>query len=127
MIPGRLIDSLDQMLEAAGLACSYVEGMSREAFFADKRTQQAVIMNLLLIGEAATLLLRDHADVVGAHADVPWRNMKGMRNRIAHSYFDINLEVVWETVRSALPDLISHLPAIRDGIAGNEPMAPGEG
>ncbi len=45
--------------------------------------------------------------------DVPWRNMKGMRNRIAHGYFDINLDVVWETAQTALPQLLGRLPTIR--------------
>jgi uncharacterized protein with HEPN domain len=40
--------------------------------------------------------------------------MKGMRNRIAHGYFDINLDVVWETVQTALPQLLEQLPAIRE-------------
>lgn len=45
------------------------------------------------------------------HTEIPWRNIRGMRNCIAHGYFDINLDVVWETVRTALPELIAHLPA----------------
>jgi len=49
----------------------------------------------------------------------PWRNMKGMRNRIAHGYFDIDIDVVWETVQTALPQLLAQLPAIRDA-AKNE-------
>ena len=40
--------------------------------------------------------------------------MKGMRNRLAHGYFDINLDVVWDTVQTALPSLLAQLPAIRD-------------
>ena len=84
MSEGRLPDYLDHMIEAASLACSYVEGLSKEEFLTDKRTQQAVILNIVVIGEAATKLLNDHAAFLEQHADVPWRNMKGMRNRIAH-------------------------------------------
>ncbi|MDA8230591.1 MAG: DUF86 domain-containing protein [Magnetospirillum sp.] len=80
MTANRLADCLDHMLEATHLACSYIEGMSKEEFFAGKRTQQAVIMNLLIIGEAPTKLLKDHIDFLDAHPDVPWKNMKGMRN-----------------------------------------------
>ena len=101
------------MLEAARQACSYVDGSSRADFPADKRTQQAVILNIVIIGEAATKLLADHAEFLGRHPRVPWRNMKGMRNRIAHGYFEINLDTVWETVQSALPSLIEQLPAVR--------------
>jgi len=49
-----------------------------------------------------------------AHPQVPWRNMRGMRNRVAHGYFDINLDVVWDTVRISLPDLLSQLPRDAD-------------
>jgi uncharacterized protein with HEPN domain len=47
------------------------------------------------------------------HAHVPWRSMRGMRNRIAHGYFDINLDVVWDTVETALPELLKQLPSVR--------------
>lgn len=113
MTENRLPDYLDHMLEAAQQACSYVEGMNKEDFLADKRTQQAVILNLVIIGEAATKLIQNHSAFIDQHAGVPWRSMKGMRNRIAHGYFNINLDVVWETVQAALPQLLDLLPAIR--------------
>ena len=105
----RLPDSLGHMLEASTLACSYVQGMDREAFAQDKNTQQAVILNLILIGEEATKVLKDHEAFALQHAHIPWRAMKGMRNRIAHGYFEINLNVVWETVQTALPALMAQL------------------
>ena len=73
-----------------------------------------MILNLVIIGEAATKLLKDYNKFLDLHPDVPWRSMKGMRNRIAHGYFDINLDVVWETVQTALPQLLEQLPAIRE-------------
>ncbi len=117
MSADRLCDYFDHMLEAVRLAVSYVEGMSKRDFLADPRTQQAVILNIVVIGELATRLLKDHATFLDRHPDVPWRSMKGMRNRIAHGYFDIDLGVVWETVQSALPRLQGQLPAIRDDAA----------
>lgn len=87
--------------------------MDQAAFLADKRTQQAVILNLVIIGEAATQLLQHYSGFLQRYPDVPWRNMKGMRNRIAHGYFEINLDVVWETVQTALPDVLARLPSIR--------------
>ena len=111
----RLIDHLDHIRQAATDACGYMEGMSRDDFLADRRTQQAVVLNLIVIGEAATRLLRDHAGFLDRHSAIPWRGMKGMRNRIAHGYFDIDLDIVWETVRNALPDLLERLPAVRQG------------
>ena len=105
----RLALALDQMVYAAELAVTYVEGLDRDSFYVDQKTQQAVILNLLIIGETAawimTLLEADHH----LFDELPLRNMKGMRNRIAHGYFDMNLAVVWDTVDTAIPDLILRL------------------
>jgi len=103
---------LDQLLEASRLAISYVEGLSEAEFLNDVRTQQAVAMNLLIIGEAAARLARDHSDFLDQHPEPPWRSMVGMRNRIAHGYFDLDLGVVWRTVTADLPRLLVRLEEI---------------
>jgi uncharacterized protein with HEPN domain len=121
MTQNRLVDYLDHMLEATLQACNYTEGMNKADFLADKRTQQAVILNLIIIGEAATKLLQSYEDFLARHPDVPWRNMKGMRNRIAHGYFDIDLDVVWDTLQTALSALLERLPAIREDANSVEP------
>lgn len=113
MNENRLPDYLDHMQQAATDACTFVEGLAKDDFLEDKRTQQAVIMSLIIIGEAATKVMDSYAEFTQAHAQVPWRSMRGMRNRIAHGYFDINLDVVWETVQAALPELLKQLPAVR--------------
>lgn len=109
----RLPDYLDHIQQAAADACSFVEGLGKDDFLADKRTQQAVIMNFIIIGEAATKVMEGYAAFTQAHPELPWRNMRGMRNRMAHGYFDINLDVVWETVQEWLPVLLKQLPAVR--------------
>ena len=76
MTSSRVTDYVDRMLEAATQACAYVEGMSKEEFLADKRTQQAVVLNLILIGEEATKLLKDNEAFADLHSQVPWRSMK---------------------------------------------------
>ncbi len=111
MTESRLPDYLDHIRQAATDACSFVEGQRKQDFLADKRTQQAVILSLLIIGEAATKLLQSYGDFLTRHPEVPWSSMKGMRNRLAHGYFDIDLEVVWETVSNALPSLLERMPA----------------
>lgn len=111
MSASRLTDYLDHMRQAAHEACGFVEGLSKAEFINDKRTQLAVIMNLIIIGEAATKIMDFHEAFAIANADIPWRNMRGMRNRIAHGYFDMDLEVVWDTVKLALPELLKTLPA----------------
>lgn len=127
MNENRLLDYLDPMQQAAVDACSFVEGLVREDFLADKRTQQAVIMSLIIVGEAATKVMESYAEFAQTHAQVPWRNMRGMRNRIAHGYFDINLDVVWETVLTALPELLEQLPAVREDVEDmNDSVGGGE-
>lgn len=96
---------LDHMREAVAQTLAYVEGWEKEDFFEDKRTQQAVILNLIILGEAATKLMDNYPDATAARPEIEWRSMRGMRNQIAHGYYDIDLDVVWETVSSALPSL----------------------
>jgi uncharacterized protein with HEPN domain len=108
----RLADYLEHMRQAAADAIGFVEGMSRAEFLADKRTQQAVVMSLIVLGEAATKVMDLYPVFANAHSQIPWRNMRGMRNRIAHGYFDIDLEVVWNTVQTALPPLVTTLQGL---------------
>lgn len=114
MNENRLIDYLDHIQDAARQACIYVEGLDKQTFDEDTRTQQAVIMNLVILGEAATRVLQSNSTFIERHPEIPWRSMKGMRNRIAHGYFDIDLDVVWETVQTALPELLMQLAAVRE-------------
>jgi len=113
----RLPDYLEQMQRAAVDALNFVEGMDKDTFLADKRTQQAVVMSLVIIGEAATKVMDRHAGFIEKHPIIPWRNMRGMRNRIAHGYFEIDFDVVWDTVHTALPDLIRQLSAIDQNVS----------
>lgn len=116
MSASRLPDYLDHMRQAIADAQSFVDGMAQADFMQDKRTQQAVVMSLIVLGEAATKVMDQHAAFAAEHSQIPWRNMRGMRNRIAHGYFDINLEVVWDTVQPALPALKSQLDALPSSV-----------
>lgn len=100
---------LDHMREAVTQVLTYTDGWDRDTFLGDKRTQQAVILNLIILGEAATKLMDYHPDAITVFPEIEWRSMRGMRNRIAHGYYDIDLDVVWETVASSLPQLLRQL------------------
>lgn len=110
MSKSRLFDYIEHVRQSAIDACGFVEGMSKRDFLADKRTQQAVIMSLVIIGEAATKIMDRHPAFVERLPEVRWRSMRGMRNRIAHGYFEVDLDVVWDTVQTALPELLTRLP-----------------
>ena len=104
-VSSRHIDYLGHMLDALRLARSYVEGQNKEDFLSDRKTQQAVILNILIIGEAATKLVNEYPGFISGHPAFPWKEMRGMRNRMAHGYFEINLDIVWQTVQQSLPEL----------------------
>ena len=112
----RQADYLSHMLEAVKLAQGYVEDMNKADFLEDKRTQQAVILNIMVIGEAASKLADEYPEFISKFPQVEWKSMRGMRNRLAHGYFDINLDIVWETVKQALPELESQLREIQQAL-----------
>jgi uncharacterized protein with HEPN domain len=94
----RVLDILDAMDRIA----SYIEGMSYESFLADRKTQDAVIRNVEIIGEAARSL---PGDFTQRHEDIPWSDLVGMRNVLVHQYFGILPEVVWDVIKNELPAL----------------------
>jgi uncharacterized protein with HEPN domain len=105
----RSADYVSHILEAIDLVATYTEGMTSDAFAEDKRTQQAVLLNIMIIGEAATKLAQSDPELITQNSQVPWSSMRGMRNRVAHGYFDIDLQVVWNTTQIALPMLAEQL------------------
>ena len=102
----RLADYLDHLKEAAALALSYVEGMTEADFMDDQRTQQAVLMNLIILGETATRIHQKYGSFVEKHQEIPWRQMSAMRNRIAHGYFEIEFRIVWEILQENAPQIV---------------------
>ena len=103
MNEGRLPDYLDHIRQAAIDACSFVEGQRKEDFLADKRTQQAVILSLLIIGEAATKLLQSHVDFLTRHPEVPWSSMKGTLSFTATSITTANTNSTSKWPASSTP------------------------
>lgn len=106
-------DYLEHIQEAATLASDYVRELSKETFLKDRKTQQAVIYNILIIGEAATQVINKYPDFVDANPDIPWREMRGIRNRMAHGYFELNLPIIWDTVKTNLDQLSQQIAAVK--------------
>jgi len=111
------------ILTSAQLAVSYLETSTFEAFQVDPILQDAVIRRLAVIGEAAGRVSEDRQASAG---DLPWRKMISMRNLLIHEYDDVDLYVVWETVKTSLPELIRQLDERFPGF-GSEPGAPPAG
>lgn len=114
MIEERFKLHLLQMQDAAENACQFLDGMTFEGFLNDLRTQQAVAMSLLIIGDHATRAMDRCPDDVARLGGIPWRLIRGMRNQIAHGYSDLDLPAVWTTALEDLPKLISHIKAAFD-------------
>jgi uncharacterized protein with HEPN domain len=71
-------------------------------FLADTKTQDAVIRNLEIIGEAVKNI---SGDLKSVYPDIPWQRIAGMRDRMIHEYFGVNLQIVWERVEQDVPEL----------------------
>ncbi len=91
------------ILDAVEAVQRYTEGMTYEAFTADRKTVDAVIRNLIVIGEAA---VRVPDDVALAHPDIPWRDMRDMRNFVIHEYFGVSDKILWDTLQRDLAPLL---------------------
>lgn len=109
----RVPDYLEHILEAIRRIGRYTKGMDEATFKVDERTQDAVIRNIEIIGEATSYI--SHADkiFVEQHPEVPWKVMRAMRNRVAHGYFEIDWEIVWKTITKDLPSLEQQLTELK--------------
>ena len=97
------------MLDAAREAVAFASGRSRQDLDQDRILVLAVVKCVEMIGEAAA---RVSEQTRTDHPEIPWQDIVGMRNRLIHAYFDINLDVVWSTITADLPALISELEKI---------------
>ena len=97
------------MLQCIAKIERYTAGLELAGFEQDERTVDAVLRNLEVIGEAAVRIPeRIRAD----NPDIPWRQMRAIRNIVAHEYFGVNLPIIWETVTRRLPELKPALQAL---------------
>ena len=98
----------------------FIEGMKKGEFLRDERTQHAVAMALLTVGEAVTRILRDHEQFAAEHPELELHKVKGMRNRIAHGYFELDFDVVWSTANDVLPVFLERVDAVLEKIAPHQ-------
>jgi len=101
--------SVKHALEAARKAVDFSEGHGREDLDFDEKLALSIVRLLEIIGEAANSVSEEYRM---KHPDVPWKKMVALRNRLIHGYFDVNHDIVWDTVRSDLPPLIKALEAL---------------
>ena len=97
---------LEDILEAIRRIQNYVGVMSYEQFREDTRTQDAVMRNMEILGEATKNI---SAAFRKKHTSVPWKQMAALRDRLIHHYFGVNLDIVWGVIQNELPNLAKEI------------------
>lgn len=95
-------DYLKDILDAINETAEFTDGMSFEAFEKDRKTINAVVRSLEVLGEAAKRI-PEHLRDQDPH--VPWQHMARMRDKLVHEYFGVDLSIVWAVIRDELPPL----------------------
>jgi uncharacterized protein with HEPN domain len=102
---------LRHMLDAAKQAIAFMAGRSKLSLDADAMLLLAVVKAVEIVGEAAAKITKERqADI----PQIPWSQIISMRNRLTHAYFDIDTDVVWQTIVEDLPELIREIETVID-------------
>ena len=101
----RAKDYLLHMLEAADRILEYTAGVTEEQFVANQMLQDAVVRNIEIIGEAANNLLEVGPGFAAKYPSIPFAQIYGMRNRVAHGYFAVSTAMIWDSVQVDVPAL----------------------
>ena len=118
-----LQDYLNDILEAITDIREFTDGMAFADFVADKKTKAAVIRNIEIIGEAAGKLPKQIHD---SYPEIPWKDLCGLRNKMAHEYFGVDLTIVWQTLEDDLAPLASTISEILRDLAKESSTPPSE-
>jgi uncharacterized protein with HEPN domain len=100
---------LRHMLDAAREAESFYQNKTRSFLDTDRKLVLALVKCIEIIGEAATKISKQSREEL---PQIPWSNIIGMRNRLIHAYFDINLDILWKTITEDIPPMIAELEKI---------------
>ena len=109
-----ILDYLEDISNAILDIRSFVHDMSADAFMADKKTINAVVRSLEVIGEATGKI---PTDIRMRYPDVPWDEIIGMRNRLIHEYFGVDLDIVWQTIQDDLAALETAITTMLNELA----------
>ena len=101
----RAPDYLGHMVQACDRILQYTSSMTRDQFLANTMVQDAVLRNIEILGEATSNLYACVPNLESSYPDIPWIDIYGMRNRVAHGYFFINLDLVWTVTTEHIPNL----------------------
>lgn len=105
------VDLIKDIQESIRRINSYIKMMSHDDFFEDTKTQDAVVRNLEIIGEAVKII---SGDLKEKYLNIPWKDLAGLRDKLIHHYFGINYDIVWQVVKNELPDILYQLDEIEN-------------
>jgi len=97
---------IGHMIDNANKAISFIAGLNRSDFDQDEQLRLAVTHLLQIVGEAAR---RVSVEFREAHPEIPWKAIVGMRSKVVHDYFSVDDDVIWDTIKNDLPDLVKEL------------------
>lgn len=97
---------IQDILDAVAAVQTYTAGMTFEAFTLDRRTVDAVVRNFIVIGEAA---IHIPDEICARNPEIPWPDMRAMRNFVVHEYFGVSERVLWDTIHEDLPGIVKPL------------------
>lgn len=110
--PLRVPQYLQHIVEAVERIERYTATLNEAEFLSHPMAQDAVIRNVEIIGEACRNVERHYPDFAAKHPQMPWGIAYEMRNALAHGYFQVDLAVVWKTIRQDLPVLAARVSAL---------------
>jgi uncharacterized protein with HEPN domain len=118
--PSRVEDYLEHIAEAITHATGYLQHIDNFAAFEDdQRNQDAVVRNVEIIGEAANKIQKLAPDFIAEHPELPWAQMRAMRNLVIHEYFFLDLKIVSSTVKDDLPQVKKKVDDLLTGLHGH--------
>ena len=109
--------ALEKMTSYANELLSYVDGMDYDAFTNDRKTLSACAFIISQMGELVTVVSEE---AQSEHTTIPWRNIKGMRNRIIHDYEKVDYLVLWKTIEESIPQLIEAVQTVLEKFPADE-------
>lgn len=116
----RAPDYFGHLLQACDRILQYTSQITRDQFLADSMVQDAVLRNIEILGEATKNLLECTPDLLSVYPNIPWIDIYGMRNRIAHGYFFINHELVWTVAVVNIPELRQQIAKVLGKLQSEE-------
>lgn len=101
---------IEHILDSINKIESFIKGVSKDEFSSDIKLQDALIRRIEIIGESVKNLSKEFKD---KHNNIPWSEIAGMRDKLMHHYFGVNLDTVWEVIKKDIPGLKGNMLKIK--------------